>query len=93
MESDPRPRLKCLATYADDAERPHPPYVEVGHGLLGQAAAERQRLLITELPADAVPIGSTMFKAVPRAIVVLPVGAVAQVVGLRRRAAEQPGDA
>jgi HAMP domain-containing protein/signal transduction histidine kinase/DNA-binding response OmpR family regulator len=73
MESDPRPRLKCLATYADDADRPHPAYVEIGHGLLGQAAAERQRLLISEMPADAVPIGSSMFRALPRAIVVLPV--------------------
>ena len=48
-------------------------HVELGQGLLGQAAAERQRLLITEMPPEAVPIGSSLFSALPRAVVVLPV--------------------
>jgi HAMP domain-containing protein/CheY-like chemotaxis protein/putative methionine-R-sulfoxide reductase with GAF domain len=73
MESDPAPRLKRLAAYADDGQNGHPPFIEIGEGLLGQSAAERQRMLITEVPTHAVAIGSGLFKAVPRAIVVLPV--------------------
>ena len=30
-------------------------------------------MLITDMPADAVPIGSALFKAVPQNVIVLPV--------------------
>ena len=73
MESDPAPRLKRLAAYADDGQNGHPLHIQLGEGLLGQSVAERQRLLITDVPPDAVAIGSGLFKAVPRSIVVLPV--------------------
>ena len=73
MESDPAPRLKLLAAYADDAVDGHPPDVQVGEGLLGQCAAERQRLLITDVPPHAVPIGSACSARCRAAIVVLPV--------------------
>ena len=45
----------------------------MGQGLIGQCAADGRRMLITELPADAVPIRSGLFKATPRNVVVLPV--------------------
>ncbi len=73
MESDPAPRLKRLATFADDAAHGHPRYLQVGDGLLGQCAAEKARLLVTEVPSDATPIGSALFKSAPRSIIVLPV--------------------
>ncbi|MGZ3287134.1 MAG: response regulator, partial [Xanthobacteraceae bacterium] len=41
--------------------------------LVGQCAADKRRMLISEMPTHAVPIGSALFKAVPRNIVVLPV--------------------
>jgi CheY-like chemotaxis protein/signal transduction histidine kinase len=73
MGSDPAPRLKLLSSFADDPANGHPPYVNVGEGLLGQCAAEKGRLLITDVPAHATPIGSTLFRSAPRSIVVLPV--------------------
>ena len=73
METDATPRLKRLAAYADDGENGHPLYVNLGHGMLGQSAAEGRRMLITDVPANAVAIGSGLFKSLPRAIVVLPV--------------------
>ena len=56
-------------------ERPSPARSRVGEGLLGQCAAEKRRILITDLPPDTVPISSGLFQAVPRNVIVLP-GAV-----------------
>src|SRR6202008_4436765 len=47
--------------------------MRIGEGLIGQCAADKRRLLITEMPASAVPIGSALFKVVPRNVIVLPV--------------------
>ncbi len=41
--------------------------------MIGQCAVEKRRLLITEMPTHAVPIGSALFKVVPKNIIVLPV--------------------
>ena len=51
----------------------HPQRLRIGEGLIGQCAVDKRRLLITELPTHAVPIGSALFKVVPRNIIVLPV--------------------
>jgi HAMP domain-containing protein/CheY-like chemotaxis protein/signal transduction histidine kinase len=67
------PSLHLLASYADDGLRGHPERLMIGQGLIGQCAADKRRMLITEMPANAVPIGSALFKAVPRNVVVLPV--------------------
>jgi HAMP domain-containing protein/CheY-like chemotaxis protein/signal transduction histidine kinase len=66
--------LKLLAAYADagGAHR-HPVRVTAGEGLIGQCAANKRRLLISEVPANATPIGSALFKAIPQNIIVLSV--------------------
>jgi CheY-like chemotaxis protein/signal transduction histidine kinase/HAMP domain-containing protein len=73
VTSEGTQRLQLLASYADDGEKGHPEHMQIGEGLIGQCAADRRRMLISEMPADAVPIGSALFKAAPRNIVVLPV--------------------
>ncbi|MGB9366889.1 MAG: response regulator, partial [Xanthobacteraceae bacterium] len=73
VESDERPSLRLLSAFADDGATGHPQRVEVGQGLVGQCAADKRRMLITSMPAHAVPIGSALFKVVPQNIVVLPV--------------------
>jgi CheY-like chemotaxis protein/signal transduction histidine kinase len=45
----------------------------LGEGLIGQCAAEKRRMLITDMPQHVVPIRSGLFHAVPRNIIVLPV--------------------
>ena len=62
-----------LSAYADDGLNGHPERLSIGQGLVGQCAADKRRMLISEMPTHAVPIGSALFKAVPRNIVVLPV--------------------
>ena len=70
---DQSPRLKRLATFADDGDDGHPASVAFGEGLLGQCAVDKERMLITDVPGTAVRIGSGLFKAIPRTVVVLPV--------------------
>ncbi|HEY1498050.1 MAG TPA: HAMP domain-containing protein [Acidobacteriaceae bacterium] len=47
--------------------------IAVGEGLIGQCAAEKRRMLISEIPGTAVPIRSGLFETVPRSVIVLPV--------------------
>ena len=65
--------LQLLSAYADDADVGYTPALRLGQGLIGQCAVDKQRLLITDMPTHAVPIGSSLFKVVPKNVIVLPV--------------------
>jgi HAMP domain-containing protein/CheY-like chemotaxis protein/signal transduction histidine kinase len=67
------PSLHLLSAYADDGVDGHPEHLHPGEGLIGQCAVDKRKILITEMPQHTVPIGSALFKAVPRNVVVLPV--------------------
>ncbi len=64
--------LVLLSTFADTPEG-YLKEVRVGEGLVGQCAAEKRRMLITELPRRTAPIRSGLFQAVPKNVIVLPV--------------------
>jgi len=65
--------LRLLAAYADDGATGHPHILKFGEGLVGQCAADRRSMLIIQMPAHAVSIGSALFKVVPRSMIILPV--------------------
>ena len=66
--------LRELATYADHADGTEGPRrYAMGEGLVGQAAADRQRLLLTDVPDDSIRVGSGLVSARPRHVIVLPV--------------------
>jgi HAMP domain-containing protein/CheY-like chemotaxis protein/signal transduction histidine kinase len=67
------PYLKALAAYAHDEECQHRARIPVGEGLIGQCAADKRRLLITEMPENVKTIGSALFKVAPQNVIVLPV--------------------
>ena len=73
------PSLQLLAAYADDGKNGHPPSLEFGEGLVGQCAIEKRRLLVTDLPPNAIRVGSGLFSAPPRNVIVLPVLVEGQV--------------
>jgi HAMP domain-containing protein/CheY-like chemotaxis protein/signal transduction histidine kinase len=73
IENEETGVLRLLSAYADDGSSGHPQTLRVGEGMIGQCAADKRRLLITEMPTHAVPIGSALFKVVPQNIIVLPV--------------------
>ena len=65
--------MVLLSAFADNSEDGHLDESAIGEGLVGQCAAEKRRMLITDLPQDDVPIRSGLFEAVPRNVIVLPV--------------------
>jgi HAMP domain-containing protein/signal transduction histidine kinase/DNA-binding response OmpR family regulator len=71
--------LRLLAAYADDGKDGHPQAMKFGHGLVGQCAIEKRRMLITDLPPDTTRVGSGLFNALPRNVIVLPVLSEGQV--------------
>jgi HAMP domain-containing protein/CheY-like chemotaxis protein/signal transduction histidine kinase len=73
MEAEELGRMALLSAFADDGEDGHRKHLKVGEGLIGQCAAEKRRMLISDLPIHTVPIRSGLFQAVPRNIIVLPV--------------------
>ncbi len=73
IESEETHGLKLLSAYADDVVNSHPQTLLFGEGLIGQCAVDKRRMLITEMPQNATPIGSALFRTTPRNIIVLPV--------------------
>jgi HAMP domain-containing protein/CheY-like chemotaxis protein/signal transduction histidine kinase len=66
--------LRELASYADASyEGREPRRFGMGEGLVGQAAVERQRLLLTDIPGDTIHIRAGLLESRPRNVVVLPV--------------------
>jgi HAMP domain-containing protein/CheY-like chemotaxis protein/signal transduction histidine kinase len=66
--------LKELASYADGAhEMRDPRFFAIGEGLVGQAAADHRRLLITDLDTHAIEVRGGLVSACPRSVIVLPV--------------------
>jgi HAMP domain-containing protein/signal transduction histidine kinase/DNA-binding response OmpR family regulator len=66
--------LKELASYADEAyESRELRRYGLGEGLVGQAAADRQRLLLTDIPPDSIQVRGGLVTARPRSVIVLPV--------------------
>jgi CheY-like chemotaxis protein len=77
--------LKQLATYADPSESPDPRVYRLGESLVGQCGADRQRILLSDIPEDAIHVRSGLMRARPRNVIALPVlyeGQVKAVVEL-----------
>jgi HAMP domain-containing protein/CheY-like chemotaxis protein/signal transduction histidine kinase len=73
MEAEESGGLVLLSAFADTTQEGHSLRLRLGEGLPGQCAAEKQRMLIADLPEHTVPIRSGLFQAVPRNVIVLPV--------------------
>jgi CheY-like chemotaxis protein/HAMP domain-containing protein len=67
------PFLRLLASYADDASDGHPTTLRFGDGLVGQVAIDKRRILVADLPPNTTRVGSGLFSALPRNVIVLPV--------------------
>jgi HAMP domain-containing protein/signal transduction histidine kinase/CheY-like chemotaxis protein len=67
------PYLKLLASYAFRNRKNVGNKFSLGEGLVGQAALEKERILVTNAPADYVQITSGLGQSPPTNIIVLPV--------------------
>jgi CheY-like chemotaxis protein/signal transduction histidine kinase/HAMP domain-containing protein len=73
METEESAGMVLLSAFAADSADGHLRRLKVGDGLVGQCAADKRRMLITDLPPNTVPIRSGLFESVPRNVIVLPV--------------------
>jgi CheY-like chemotaxis protein/signal transduction histidine kinase/HAMP domain-containing protein len=73
VENEDSPQLRLLSAYAGDGINPNPLIVQFGDGLIGQCAMDKRQRLVSDIPADAVPINSALLRVVPKNLVVLPV--------------------
>ncbi|MEX0729085.1 MAG: HAMP domain-containing protein [Planctomycetaceae bacterium] len=85
MISEKEPHLKMLASYGNPDEGGYAPMVKLGEGWMGQCAVDKRRIIIGDVPADTIPVGSALFRALPRSIAIFPVvfeGQIKAVLGL-----------
>jgi len=73
MEEEDSKQMVLLSAFAGDGDDGHLRRLKIGEGLIGQCAAEKRRMLITDLPPESITIRSGLFEAVPRNVIVLPV--------------------
>ena len=77
--------LKLMSSYAFTGDEEVQNQFRLGQGLIGECARQKERILLTNVPADYVKIGSSLGESAPLSIVVLPVlfeGEVRAVVEL-----------
>src|SRR5215211_7890779 len=67
------PMLRLIASYAYRARKHVGNRFAIGEGLVGQAALEKQPILLTNVPDDYIQITSGLGEAPPRNIIVLPI--------------------
>ena len=81
-DGDDPSTLRLLSAYASDEVNGHPQTLRLGQGLIGQCAADKRRILVTDIPDHAFPIGSGLFKVIPENVIVLPVLFESQVMAV-----------
>ena len=81
-ENPEEPELKLIASFGYMERRQVSTRFRFGEGLVGQAAMEGKRILITGTPEDYVRIASGLGESAPRSLVVLPVLFEDQVLGV-----------
>ena len=69
-DEDKKATLRLLAAYAPGPGQPE--RIPVGEGLVGQCAVEKQRILLNKIPKSYTRIQSSLGKASPVSVVVLP---------------------
>jgi len=75
-------RLRLFASYASGGQGAHGKELELGEGLVGQCAVDKQKILLHGVPADSIRISSGLAVGSPQDILVLPVIFEGQVKGV-----------
>jgi signal transduction histidine kinase/CheY-like chemotaxis protein len=84
--------LKLIASYGYKARKAVANTFKPGEGLVGQAALERSRNLLTEAPSDYIKVSSGLGEADPVNVIVLPVLFEESVLGVIELASLHPFD-
>lgn len=76
------PGLKLVGSYAFSQRTELNARIELGVGLVGQAAYEKKLISVTQLPEEYTRIGSSIGAAMPRNTVVIPFLSGPQIIGV-----------
>src|SRR2546425_2427569 len=76
------PQLKLLASYASGGQHMHGKEVELGQGLVGQCALDKEKMLLTNVPSAAFRVASGLSDTAAMDVLVLPVVFEGQVRGV-----------
>ncbi|MGN6106546.1 MAG: response regulator, partial [Kofleriaceae bacterium] len=79
---DDGPMLRLFASYAYQERKTVSSSWRFGQGLVGQAALEGKRIVLTKVPSDYIQISSALGEAPPHAIVVVPITFEGEVKGV-----------
>ncbi|MGO4751343.1 HAMP domain-containing protein, partial [Streptomyces sp. 2MCAF27] len=75
--------LEFIAGYGTNPDKgPLPKREAAGRGLIAQAAVEKKRILVTDVPPDFITIDSGLGSAHPASVVILPIQYEDQVLGV-----------
>jgi CheY-like chemotaxis protein/signal transduction histidine kinase len=80
--SESKPQLRLFASYAYQERKSVSNVWRFGEGLVGQAALEGKRIVLSKVPADYIQISSALGEAPPHAIVVVPIPFENEVKGV-----------
>ena len=76
------PKLKLFASYASGGQHAHGKEIELGQGLVGQCAIEKQKILLTNVPSNAFRIATGLAESAALDVLVLPVVFEGEVRGV-----------
>ena len=77
-----KPRLRLMASYASQGQGAYGKEVDMGQGLVGQCAYDKQKILLTSSMPDSLKISSGLTEVAPLNILVLPIIFEGQVRGV-----------
>jgi HAMP domain-containing protein/signal transduction histidine kinase/DNA-binding response OmpR family regulator len=89
LDDDMQVNLQLFAAYAYKERKTVSNVFRLGEGLVGQAAREKKRILVTDVPTDYVRINSSLGEAAPLNIVVVPISFEGEIKGVLELASFQ----
>jgi signal transduction histidine kinase/DNA-binding response OmpR family regulator/HAMP domain-containing protein len=75
-------RLKLFASYASGGQQTHGKEVDLGQGLVGQCALDKEKILLTNVPSAAFRVASGLSESAAMDVLVLPIVFEGQVRGV-----------
>ncbi|MBO9703156.1 MAG: GAF domain-containing protein [Sporocytophaga sp.] len=74
--------LKLISSYAWDRMKYEDKEIEMGEGLIGQAAMEREYVYLTDIPENFIRITSGLGEALPSSVLIMPLCTNTDILGI-----------